>query len=74
MTVKTEATDVALSIEDEPVSVTVKVACARIGISKSTFYKEVRIGNFVLKKNGRQTLVPYDQVKKWVKALPDHKL
>lgn len=55
----------------DPLSVSVKRACELLGISKTTFYKELKEGAFTAKKKGRSTLVPYDQLRPWLISLPD---
>lgn len=55
---------------NEPLADTVAVAAMRMGISRSVFYIERKLGNIVTRQIGRRTLVPRTEQARWLAALP----
>lgn len=55
---------------DAPLALTVRGACAKLSISRSTLYEEIAAGRLLAKKAGKKTLIPTQSVKDWLDSLP----
>ena len=42
-----------------------------LGICKTSGYEEIRQGKISTKKFGRRTLIPAEELQKWLASLPD---
>ena len=51
----------------------VNEACTALSISRSKLYQELAEGRIRALKCGRRTLVPTDEITKWLNSLPDAK-
>ena len=55
----------------EPLSYSVKGACAAMGISRATLYRMMQDGRIRAKKLGTATIIPADQLRALLASLPD---
>ena len=55
---------------DAPLALTVRGACAKLSISRSTLYQEIAEGRLIAKKSGKKTLIPTSAVMAWLDNLP----
>lgn len=55
---------------DAPIALTVRDACAKLSISRSTLYQEIAEGRLIAKKSGKKTLIPTSAVMAWLDNLP----
>lgn len=54
------------------VAVTVEQALQLMGISRSQFYRELAAGRINARKVGKRTIVPMDEIRRWVENLPTY--
>ena len=57
----------------QTVSVTIPEACKLIGISRSSLYEALADGKLHAVKFGNRTLIPYEELKRCIAALPEWK-
>jgi len=56
---------------EHPVSVTIPDACKLIGISRSSLYEALADGKLHAVKFGNRTLIPYEELRRCIAALPE---
>jgi excisionase family DNA binding protein len=56
--------------DDEPLADSVETACARLGISRPTFYREVQAGRLRVRKMAHRALVERAEQRRWLESLP----
>lgn len=52
----------ALSIEE---------FCDAVGIGRTRAYEEIRLGRLKVSKSGRRSLIPAEEIHRWLATLPD---
>lgn len=55
-----------------PLAYTIKDAVKLTGISRSRLYEELKAGNLIAKKSGRNTLIPHESIENWLKNLDNY--
>lgn len=55
---------------DSPIALSVRCACAKLSISRSTLYEEIAAGRLTAKKAGKKTLIPTSSALAWLNNLP----
>lgn len=53
-----------------PLAYSVEETLRLLGICRPQLYKEIRAGRLVARKLGRRTLIPADEVRRYLDALP----
>jgi len=51
----------------EKLAYTIAELCQVVGISRATIYKEIKAERLRIRKVGKRTLVPADEVRAWLK-------
>ena len=59
-----------MSSNEARLAYSVDDTCNKLSIGRNKFYLEVAAGRIKVKKLGRRTLVPADEIDRWLKALP----
>lgn len=54
---------------DAPIALTVRGACTKLSISRSTLYEEIAAGRLTAKKAGKKTLIPTSSALAWLDNL-----
>lgn len=55
----------------EPLAYLPKPAAQYLGIGLTSLYSEIKAGRITARKFGRRTLIPAEDLKAWLKALPE---
>ncbi len=67
-----EAATSAPKIEerDGVLSCTIKEACKRTGLGRSSIYRAIGSGELQAKKRGQRTLIEIDEIRRWIASSP----
>jgi excisionase family DNA binding protein len=57
----------------EPLAYLPKPAAQYLGIGLTSLYAEIKAGRITARKYGRRTLIPAEDLKAWLAALPEMK-
>jgi excisionase family DNA binding protein len=60
-----------MNMTSETLAFTVSKAAAATGTSRARLYEAMRSGQLRACKFGRRTLIPTDELKRWLGSLPD---
>jgi excisionase family DNA binding protein len=59
-----------LAMRPEKLAYTIKEASAALGVSKATIYRTLANGELHAKKLGSRTLIPADEIRRWISSFP----
>ncbi len=59
-----------LAVRSEQLAYTIKEASAALGVSKATIYRTLANGELHAKKLGSRTLIPADEIRRWISSFP----
>ena len=59
-----------MELSMERLALTILEACEVAGIGRTTLYAAIARGELAARKRGRRTLVPVDDLRKWINSLP----
>jgi hypothetical protein len=52
-------------------AMTIRAFCDRYSIGRTSFYEEINSGRLIAKKRGGKILIPLDNARVWLEALPN---